>query len=39
LSGNILAVSWAEVKKPPFFYGAVGIFHYIFRKKISWPSR
>jgi len=30
---NILAVSWAEVKKTAILYGAVGIFHYIFRKK------
>jgi zinc/manganese transport system permease protein len=33
LVGNILAVSWAEVKKTAILYGAVGIFHYIFRKK------
>ncbi|HEX4545864.1 MAG TPA: metal ABC transporter permease [Candidatus Acidoferrum sp.] len=33
LVGNILAVSWAEVKKTSLLYGAVGIFHYIFRKK------
>jgi zinc/manganese transport system permease protein len=33
LVGNILAVSWAEVKKTAFLYGAVGMFHYIFRKK------
>ena len=33
LVGNILAVSWAEVKKTALLYGAVGIFHYIFRKK------
>jgi zinc/manganese transport system permease protein len=33
LVGNILAVSWAEVKKTALLYGAVGIFHYIFRNK------
>jgi zinc/manganese transport system permease protein len=33
LVGNILAVSWSEVKVTALLYGAVGIFHYIFRKK------
>jgi zinc/manganese transport system permease protein len=33
LVGNILAVSWAEVRKTAILYGAVGIFHYVFRKK------
>jgi zinc/manganese transport system permease protein len=33
LVGNILAVSWAEVRKTAILYGAVGIFHYFFRKK------
>ncbi len=33
LVGNILAVSWAEVRKTAFLYGAVGMFHYFFRKK------
>jgi zinc/manganese transport system permease protein len=33
LVGNILAVSWAEVGKTAVLYGAIGIFHYIFRKK------
>src|SRR6266850_2239586 len=33
LVGNILAVSWAEVKKTALLYGAIGLFHYIFRKK------
>src|SRR5215475_4714422 len=33
LVGNILAVSWADVKKTALLYGAVGAFHYIFRKK------
>ena len=33
LVGNILAVSWQEVRKTAFLYGAIGAFHYIFRKK------
>jgi zinc/manganese transport system permease protein len=33
LVGNILAVSWPEVSKTAILYGAIGIFHYIFRKK------
>jgi len=33
LVGNILAVSRAEVAKTAMLYGAIGIFHYIFRKK------
>ena len=33
LVGNILAVSWAEVGKTAVLYGAIGLFHYIFRKK------
>ena len=33
LVGNILAVSWSEVRKTALLYGAVGLFHYIFRKK------
>src|SRR3979411_917196 len=33
LVGNILAVSWPEVRKTAILYGAVGIFHYIFRRK------
>jgi len=33
LVGNILAVSRAEVAKTAILYGAIGIFHYIFRKK------
>ena len=33
LVGNILAVSWPEVEKTAFLYGAIGIFHYVFRKK------
>ena len=33
LVGNILAVSWREVMITALLYGAVGVFHYIFRKK------
>ena len=33
LVGNILAVSWGEVRMTAILYGAIGIFHYIFRKK------
>ncbi len=33
LVGNILAVSWAEVRTTALLYGAIGLFHYIFRKK------
>ena len=33
LVGNILTVSWPEVAKTAALYGAVGVFHYIFRKK------
>src|SRR5215475_7395692 len=33
LVGNILTVSWYEVKKTAALYAAVGLFHYIFRKK------
>ena len=33
LVGNILAVSWDEVVKTALLYGAIGIFHYVFRKK------
>jgi zinc/manganese transport system permease protein len=33
LVGNILAVSWPEVWKTAVLYGAVGAFHYAFRKK------
>src|SRR5438876_5116095 len=32
LVGNILAVSWAEVRKTALLYGVVGLFHYMFRK-------
>src|SRR5215207_10004990 len=33
LVGNILAVSWDEVAETAGLYGAIGIFHYIFRNK------
>jgi zinc/manganese transport system permease protein len=33
LVGNILAVSWSEVGKTAVLYGAVGLFHFIFRRK------
>jgi zinc/manganese transport system permease protein len=33
LVGNILAVSWAEVTKTALLYGAIGVFHFIFRKR------
>ena len=33
LVGNILSVSWAEVRKTALLYGAVGLFHYLLRKK------
>jgi zinc/manganese transport system permease protein len=33
LVGNILAVSWQEVGRTAVLYGAIGAFHYIFRKK------
>src|SRR5918911_1821870 len=33
LVGNILAVSWSEVGKTAALYGAIGAFHFIFRKR------
>ncbi|HET8925544.1 MAG TPA: metal ABC transporter permease [Candidatus Acidoferrum sp.] len=33
LVGNILAVSWPEVRKTAVLYGLIGMFHIIFRKK------
>jgi zinc/manganese transport system permease protein len=33
LVGNILAVSWAEVIRTALLYGAVGAFHYVFRRQ------
>ncbi len=32
LVGNIIAVSWAEAGRTALLYGAIGAFHYIFRK-------
>jgi zinc/manganese transport system permease protein len=33
LVGNILTVSWQEVRVTALVYGIIGIFHYVFRKK------
>ncbi|HKC57687.1 MAG TPA: metal ABC transporter permease [Vicinamibacterales bacterium] len=33
LVGNILAVSWQEVGRTAALYGAIGLFHYIFRHR------
>lgn len=33
LVGNIIAVSWDEVVKTAVLYGAVGLFHFIFRRQ------
>jgi zinc/manganese transport system permease protein len=33
LVGNILAVSWPEVGHTALLYGAIGLFHFVFRKK------
>jgi zinc/manganese transport system permease protein len=33
LVGNILAVSWPEVGKTAALYGAIGLFHFVFRRK------
>ncbi len=33
LVGNILAVSWPEVRNTAVLYAAVGLFHYIFRRQ------
>src|SRR6195256_2831352 len=33
LVGNILTVSWFDVTKTAVLYGAIGLFHYIFRRK------
>jgi zinc/manganese transport system permease protein len=33
LVGNILTVSWHEVAKTALLYGAIGLFHYLFRKR------
>src|SRR5688572_30124783 len=39
LVGNILAVSWPEVGKTALLYGAIGIFHYVFRRQFLAISR
>jgi zinc/manganese transport system permease protein len=33
LVGNILAVSWPEVRQTALLYGAIGLFHYLFRRR------
>ncbi len=33
LVGNILAVSWADVRKTTLLYAAVGVFHWVYRRK------
>jgi zinc/manganese transport system permease protein len=33
LVGNILAVSWPEVGRTALLYGAIGAFHFVFRRK------
>lgn len=33
LVGNILTASWPEVEKTALLYGAIGLFHYLFRRK------
>ena len=33
LVGNILAVSWGEVGRTALLYGAIGVFHFVFRRK------
>jgi zinc/manganese transport system permease protein len=33
LVGNILTVSWQEVRTTALVYGVIGLFHYTFRKK------
>src|SRR5215510_1841120 len=33
LVGNILAVSWSEVGQTALLYGAIGAFHFVFRRK------
>jgi zinc/manganese transport system permease protein len=34
LVGNIIAVSWSEVVHTAVLYGAIGLFHYVFRHKL-----
>lgn len=33
LVGNILAVSWQEVRETALLYAAIGVFHYVFRRR------
>src|SRR5260370_261450 len=33
LVGNILSVCWPEVRKTALLYGAIGVFHFVFRKR------
>src|SRR5437867_5439405 len=33
LVGNILAVSWSEVGRTAMLYGAIGVFHFMFRRQ------
>jgi zinc/manganese transport system permease protein len=33
LVGNILTVSWSEVRTTALVYGVIGLFHYLFRKR------
>ena len=33
LVGNIIAVSWDEVGRTAALYGAIGLFHYVFRRR------
>ena len=33
LVGNILTVSWADVRHTALLYGVIGLFHYVLRKK------
>src|SRR5262249_14131767 len=33
LVGTILTVSWAEVRETALVYGAIGLFHYVFRRR------
>src|SRR3954451_11814374 len=39
LVGNILAVSWPEVGHTALLYGAIGLFHFIFRRQFLAISR
>lgn len=39
LVGNILAVSWPEVEHTALLYGAIGLFHFMFRRQFLAISR